>query len=47
MKYKIVELEEYQDNSRQSPMIFSRGGDSHMKQMGMLVISLTGINFGF
>ena len=23
------------------------GGDSHMKQMGMLVISLRGVNFGF
>ena len=24
-----------------------RGGDSHMKQTGMLVISLRGVNFGF
>ena len=24
-----------------------RGGDSHMKQTGMLVVSLRGINFGF
>ena len=23
------------------------GGDSHMKQTGMLVVSLRGINFGF
>ena len=27
--------------------ISSRGGDSHMKQTGMLVVSLRGINFGF
>ena len=25
----------------------SRGGDSHMKQTGMLVVSLRGLNFGF
>ena len=25
----------------------ARGGDSHMKQTGMLVVSLRGINFGF
>ena len=25
----------------------SRGGGSHMKQMGMLVVSLRGVNFGF
>ena len=25
----------------------ARGGDSHMKQTGMLVISLRGVNFGF
>ena len=34
-----------------SPYTFSievaRGGDSHMKQTGMLVVSLRGINFGF
>ena len=24
-----------------------RGGDSHMKQTGMLVVSLRGVNFGF
>ena len=23
------------------------GGDSHMKQMGMLAVSLRGVNFGF
>ena len=23
------------------------GGDSHMKQTGMLVVSLRGVNFGF
>ena len=27
--------------------ILSLGGDSHMKQTGMLVISLRGVNFGF
>ena len=27
--------------------ISPRGGDSHMKQTGMLVVSLRGINFGF
>ena len=25
----------------------SRGGDSYMKQTGMLVVSLRGVNFGF
>ena len=25
----------------------SRGGDSHMRQTGMLVFSLRGVNFGF
>ena len=25
----------------------ARGGDSHMKQTGMLVVSLRGVNFGF
>ena len=25
----------------------SRGGDSHMKWTGMLVVSLRGVNFGF
>ena len=25
----------------------TRGGDSHMKQTGMLVVSLRGVNFGF
>ena len=28
-------------------IILSRGGDSHMKQTGMLVVSLRGVNFGF
>ena len=28
-------------------MAWSRGGDSHMKQTGMLVMSLRGVNFGF
>ena len=27
--------------------ILPRGGDSHMKQTGMLVVSLRGVNFGF
>ena len=26
---------------------FPGGGDSHMKQTGMLVVSLRGVNFGF
>ena len=25
----------------------TRGGDSHIKQTGMLVVSLRGVNFGF
>ena len=30
------------------PLVYPRGGeDSHMKQKGMLVVSLRGINFGF
>ena len=32
--------------SRQSPG-GGGGGDSHMKQTGMLVVSLRGVNFGF
>ena len=32
-----------QNVRRSSP----RGGDSHMKQTGMLVVSLRGVNFGF
>ena len=27
--------------------LLPRGGDSHMKQTGMLVVSLRGVNFGF
>ena len=27
--------------------VLSRGGDSHLKQTGMLVVSLRGVNFGF
>ena len=30
----------------QSPLV-PGGGDSHMKQTGMLVVSLRGVNFGF
>ena len=37
---KIVEIERF---------VFGGGGggDSHMKQTGMLVVSLRGVNFGF
>ena len=31
----------------QIPADFPGGGDSHMKQTGMLVVSLRGVNFGF
>ena len=30
-----------------SLMLVARRGDSHMKQTGMLVVSLRGVNFGF
>ena len=29
------------------PMMIPGGGDSHMKETGMLVILLRGVNFGF
>ena len=32
--------------SSSQPTPFSRGEDSHMKQTGMLVVSLRGVNFG-
>ena len=32
---------------RQAAGVQARGGDSHMKQTGMLVVSLRGVNFGF
>ena len=28
-------------------MASGEGGDSHMKQMGMLIVLLRGVNFGF
>jgi len=38
---------EYFENLARLPEIEARGGDSHMNQTGMLVVSLRGINFGF
>ena len=33
--------------SKIANVLQSRGGDAYMKQTGMLVVSLRGVNFGF
>ena len=50
MKENIEKLEvgnEWQRRMGASSPNPGGGGDSHMKQTGMLVVSLRGVNFGF
>ena len=46
--WPLNEIETSVDLASQLCVASSRGGgDSHMKQTGMLVVSLRGVNFGF
>ena len=46
---KIVSLPTFVFSMKlmKSVLSLTRGGDSYMKQTGMLVVSLRGVNFGF
>ena len=42
-----VEIYQQRPGKRSFGITPGGGGDSHMKQTGMLVVSLRGVNFGF